>query len=100
MDPADALELPLAQFDPDPTALVVPRPPRTDQPFPARAVLCFFHEVLAERARDGRARRIGRFSVEVGGHDIYVIDTPDGPVAAFHPGVGAPLAVHHLETAI
>jgi uridine phosphorylase len=92
--------VPLTEFDPEPAALVVPRPPRTSEPFPAHVVLCFFHEVLTDLAEQGRARRIGAFSREVGGHPVYVIDTPDGPVAAFHPGVGAPLAAHHLETSI
>ncbi|HEX2807817.1 MAG TPA: nucleoside phosphorylase [Kineosporiaceae bacterium] len=92
--------LPLSEFDADPVALVVPRPPRTTEPFPSHVVLCFFHEVLDDLVGSGRGRRIGAFSREVGGHPVYVIDTPGGPVAAFHPGVGAPLAAHHLETAI
>ena len=92
--------LPLAEFDAAEQAMVVPHPPRTSEPFPAHAVLCFFHEVLADLESSGRGRRIGAFSREVGGHPIYLIDTPAGPVAAFHPGVGAPLAAHHLETAI
>jgi uridine phosphorylase len=92
--------LALTEFDADPSALVVPRPPRTSEPFPAHVVLCFFHEVLSDLADSGRARRIGAFSREVGGHPVYLLDTPGGPVAAFHPGVGAPLAAHHLETAI
>jgi uridine phosphorylase len=92
--------LPLIEFDPDPIALVAPRPPRTSEPLPEHVVLCFFHEVLNQLAETGGCRQIGTFSREVGGHPIYVLDTPAGPVAAFHPGVGAPLATHHLETAI
>lgn len=91
---------PLLDHDDDPVALVPPRPLRTDEPFPPRVVLCFFHEVLAARAEAGLARRIGRFSPEVGGHPVYLVDSPAGPVAAFHPGVGAPLAAIHLETAV
>jgi uridine phosphorylase len=91
---------PLLEHDADPTAIVPPRPLRTVEPFPARAVLCFFHDVLAARAQAGRARPIGRFSTEVGGHPVYLVDSPAGPVAAFHPGVGAALAAIHLETAI
>jgi uridine phosphorylase len=37
----------------------------------------------------------------VRGHGIYLVNTDDGdPVIVFHPGVGAPAAVHHLERAI
>jgi len=37
----------------------------------------------------------------MGGHGIYAVDGPGGaPVAVFHPGVGAPAAVHALERAI
>jgi uridine phosphorylase len=91
--------LPLAEHDPDPLGLVPPRPVRTTEPFPARAVLCFFHEVLVEREAAGLARRIGTFRAELGGHPILALSTPSGPVAAFHPGVGAPLAAIHLELA-
>lgn len=91
---------PLFEFDEDREAVVPPRALRTEEPFPRRVVLCFFHEVLAARAEAWRARRIGRFSSEVGGHPVYLVDSSAGPVAAFHPGVGAALAAIHLETAV
>jgi uridine phosphorylase len=92
--------LALVEYDDDPAALVPPRRLRTDEPFPPGVVLCFFHEVLAARAEAGLARPIGRFSAEIGAHPVYLVDSPTGPVAAFHPGVGAALAAVHLETAI
>ncbi|GAA2383672.1 nucleoside phosphorylase [Dactylosporangium salmoneum] len=89
--------LPLTEFDPDRAALIAPRPPALAEPLPERVVLCYFAEVLATLG----ARRIGAFSAELGAHEIYVVEDGDGPpVAAFHPGVGAPLAAHHLEQAI
>jgi uridine phosphorylase len=78
-----------------------PRPPKLDEPWPERAVLCFFHEQIAALHERGAARLAGRFSVEMGGHGIYVTEDSDGrSVAVFHPTVGAPSAVHHLEQAI
>lgn len=91
--------LPLFDFDPDPDAVITPTAPRVSEPWPTAAVLCYFHEQIAALAR--AARRIGRFSVEMGGHAIYAVDRPgDPPVGVFHPGVGAPAAVHTLERAV
>jgi uridine phosphorylase len=89
--------LALLDFDPDPEAVITPTGPRLSEPWPTAAVLCYFHEQIAALG----GRRIGRFSVEMGGHGIYAVDRAgDEPVALFHPGVGAPVAVHALERAI
>jgi uridine phosphorylase len=95
--PADAI--PLVEFDADPEAVVQPRPLALTEPMPSRAVVCFFHEVIADVAQQG-ARQIGAFSAELGGHPIYRLTVGDQTVAVFHPGVGAPLSVLHLEQAI
>jgi uridine phosphorylase len=91
--------LPLAEFD-DTDGLIAPRSLRHDEPFPDRAVLCFFPEVLLRLEETGRAHRIARFSGESGGAPVLVVDGPAGPVVALHPGVGAPLAALHLEEVI
>jgi len=93
--------LPLAEFDGD-AGLFAPRPPRGlgAGACPAAAVLCFFPEVLADLQRSGRGRPLGTFSADSGGGTILEVTTPHGPVTAFHPGVGAPLAVLHLEVAV
>lgn len=99
MDTSEDLRLP--RFDPDHEALITPSAPVLSEPWPRRAVLCYFHERIAALHERGTARLVGRFSVEMGGHGIYVVDGGDGaPVAVFHPGVGAPAAVHHLERVI
>jgi len=79
--------------------VVQPKPLRLTEPMPIRAVVCFFHEVIADVAQQG-ARQIGAFGVELGGHPIYRLTVGDQSVAVFHPGVGAPLSVLHLEQAI
>jgi uridine phosphorylase len=61
--------------------------------------VCFFHEVIADIARQG-APQIGAFGVELGGNPIYRLTVEDQTAAVFHPGVGAPLSVLHLEQAI
>jgi uridine phosphorylase len=67
---------------------------------PQRAVLCFFNEILAARAEAGELVAIGRFSREIGGAPLYLADVDGEPIAVCHPGVGAPLAAHHLENLI
>ena len=95
------MRLPLFDFDPAADAVVTPSAPKTSEALPGSAVLCYFHEQIAALYEQGWARRIGRFSVEMGGHGIYVVDRPGRePVAVFHPAVGAPAAVHALERAI
>ncbi|MFD1147391.1 nucleoside phosphorylase [Saccharothrix hoggarensis] len=94
--PADPL-----RFDPDADALITPSAPELTEPWPDRLVLCYFHEQIAALRERGAARLAGRFTAEMGGHGIHLVDAADGdPVAVFHPGVGAPAAVHHLERAM
>jgi uridine phosphorylase len=96
-----AEDLPLLQFDPSGEALIAPTAPVLSEPWPQRVVLCYFHEQIAALHARGSARLVGRFSVEMGGHNIYIVDAGDGDrVVVFHPGVGAPAAVHHLERAV
>jgi hypothetical protein len=83
------MDLPLTEFDPSATALISPHLPALDEPLPQRAVMCFFPEIVAALTVSHQARRIGRFSAELGGGDIFVLAHDGIPVAVFHPGVGA-----------
>jgi uridine phosphorylase len=94
------VELPLTEFDPSAAALISPSAPRLSEPLPERVVMCFFPEVIDGLVDTHGARAIGAFSREIGGHTIYRLVHDGIPVAVFHPGVGAPLAVQHFETAI
>lgn len=94
------MDLPLTEFDPSSHALITPAPPALTEPLPERVVMCFFPEVVTGLVDTHGGRRIGEFSREYGGHKIYQLVHGEVPVAVFHPGVGAPLAVQHFETAI
>nr|WP_063779403.1 nucleoside phosphorylase [Kibdelosporangium sp. MJ126-NF4]CEL22615.1 Uridine phosphorylase [Kibdelosporangium sp. MJ126-NF4]CTQ89757.1 Uridine phosphorylase (EC 2.4.2.3) [Kibdelosporangium sp. MJ126-NF4] len=95
------MDLPLLQFDSSGAGMYSPSAPKLSEPWPERAVLCFFREQIAALHEQGAARKVGQFTVEMGGHDIYVTEDSAGErVAVFHPTVGAPSAVHHLERAI
>jgi hypothetical protein len=41
------VDLPLTEFDPNPTALIAAVPPALDEPLPERVVMCFFPEVVS-----------------------------------------------------
>ncbi|MGS2644387.1 nucleoside phosphorylase [Streptosporangium sp. LJ11] len=94
------MDLPLMEFDPSSNALITPTPPALTEPLPERVVMCFFPEVVAGLVDTHGGRHIGEFSRELGGHEIYQLIHDEIPVAVFHPGVGAPLAVQHFEKAI
>ncbi|RSM80725.1 purine-nucleoside phosphorylase [Kibdelosporangium aridum] len=95
------MDLPLLQFDATGDGMYSPSAPRLSEPWPERAVMCFFHEQIAALHEQGAARLAGRFSVEMGGHGIYITEDSAGEsVAVFHPTVGAPSAVHHLERVV
>jgi nucleoside phosphorylase len=92
--------VPLLEFDPAPVSLIEPIPLTTTGPVPDRAVICFFHDVIAERCGEGRAVPIATFRWARGDSVFYRLDTAGGPVGVFYPGVGAPLACGSLEDAI
>ena len=62
--------------------------------------MCFFAEVIEEACAAGRATELCHFTWEHGSHPLYRLETDDGPVAVFHPGVGAPMAAGMMEEAI
>lgn len=102
--------IPLLEFDPDPSAVLLPESVPYLPQLPERAVLCFFPEAMADWAERGWLERVGQFGPDVGSQAVYLTTDaapaapgatgPAAPVAVFHPGVGAPLAAHHLEQAI
>jgi uridine phosphorylase len=91
---------PILEFDPDPDAVIrpdgIPRP----KDMPQCAVICFFKEVLDALVASGRAERLATLRSESGEHPIYAVSLGDRRVAAFHPGVGAPLSAGLLEEVI
>lgn len=88
-------DIPLLEFDPSRNAVIEPWAPRTTVPLPARAVACWFGDVVRDRTRGLQPA----FSValEHGAHDVFVIEHGGQPVVLFNPGVGAPLAAAALE---
>lgn len=96
---------PILEFDPHRHALIEPSahlcaPSREDVDVPARAVLCFFGDVVALMARETGARRVAQLYSEHGVHPIFELEHRGERVAFFQPGVGAPLAALFLEEAI
>jgi uridine phosphorylase len=67
---------------------------------PARAVMCFFGDVVSAVASQRGARRAAHLYSEHGVHPIFELEHRGERIAFFQPGVGAPLAALFLEEAI
>ena len=93
-------QYPILEFDPNPNAILNPRPKPGEQPLPERGVLCFFADVLRDLVADGRLTEIGCLYSEIGRNPVYGLEVEGQPVFVFHPGVGAPLAAAFLEETI
>jgi uridine phosphorylase len=95
-----AQTIPILQFDPDPGAIIDPQKEIAPIPIAARAVLCFFQDVITDLERAGRLRKVYELGSEIGRNPVYELDVEGEAVALCHPGVGAPLAAGFLEELI
>jgi len=91
---------PILEFDAAPEALLEPSRLIRPMDVPEHAVACFFQEVLASVVEHAGARVIRQLRSEIGTNPVYELDLGGQRVAAFHPGVGAPLAAGFLEEMI
>jgi uridine phosphorylase len=92
---------PILEYDPSPEALIEPaRVVKPVEDMPQRCVICFFQEVFDRLNKDGRLTVVKRLRSEIGRHPIYRLVLDGQALAAFHPGVGAPLAAALLDEVI
>ncbi len=91
---------PILEFDAAPEALLEPSRLILPMDVPEHAVACFFQEVLTSVVKHAGAREIRQLRSEIGTNPVYELDLGGRRVAAFHPGVGAPLAAAFLEEMI
>lgn len=92
---------PILEFDHCRKALINPKPyPDTPDRLPDRAVLCFFHDVIADLVSKGELREVHHFHSEMGKHPVYATTTAEKWTAVIQPGIGAPLAAGFLEELI
>jgi len=92
-------DIPLLEFDPDPTAILEPTATVGRRPqLPERVVMCFYAEIVD--ALPDEAERVGSLKAAHGTHPIWRLHRHGHDVAVFHPGVGAPLCAAFLEEAI
>jgi uridine phosphorylase len=90
---------PILEFDPSPTAVIEPSMMVSPVDVPPCTVMCFFSDVI-ERLKESGAPTLFELQAAHGTHPVFQVPTPAGPVAVFHPGVGAPLAAAFFEEAI
>ena len=67
---------------------------------PRRCVLCFFHEVIEERAAAGQLELIASLPGEGVPTPVYRLDEGGEPLAVVFPGIGASFAASVLEELI
>lgn len=94
-------EIPILEFDPDPSAMLEPSKLILRSPsMPSRCVICFFNDVIGRMLAEDRLAEIACLGSEIGRHPIYGINGSEPRMAIFHPGIGAPLAAGLLEEVI
>jgi uridine phosphorylase len=93
-------EFPILEYDPNPKAIIEPRHLSPPLDVPEHCVICFFPEVFTLLTQAGRLRELARTEWEDGPHVLYELEYQGKRLAAFHPGVGAPVAVGLLEHVI
>jgi uridine phosphorylase len=90
--------VPLLEFDPSPVAVIEPSRVFRRKAVPARAVVCFFSEVIADVCVGADVVQV--IPSEHVPHPIHVVEIDGEPLAVFNPGMGAPMAAMALECAI
>jgi uridine phosphorylase len=91
---------PILEFDPTPTAIIEPKHLIEPIDIPEHCVLCFFQDVFDGLLKEGRLKLLATQKSEIGAHPVYELDMGGRRLAAFHPGVGAPLAAALLDEVI
>lgn len=95
---ADFSDLPLLDYDDEAFAYVDPARHRGKADLPARAVICFFDEVVKDAV--GTAKPDYRLRWEHGFHGVWAIEADGQPLTVCHPGCCAPLAAANLDVLI
>lgn len=91
---------PILEYDSTPTAIIEPKHLIEQIDIPEHCVLCFFQDVFEGLLKEGRLRLLAQQTSEIGVHPVYELDVDGRRLAAFHPGVGAPLAAALLDEVI
>lgn len=97
---AAALDTPLLEFDPDPSALLQAAELLPRLKVPPGCVLCFFQDVIDGLQAAGRLRLLYELRSEIAANPVYELTVDGRSLAVCHPGVGAPLAAGFLEELI
>ncbi|MEK7325767.1 MAG: nucleoside phosphorylase [Chloroflexota bacterium] len=91
---------PILEFDPASHAIIEPKHLIAPIDTPEHCVICFFQDVFRQLLADGKLKLLSERRSEIGAHPVYELDMEGRRLAAFHPGVGAPLAAGLLDEVI
>ena len=93
-------DLPILEFDPDPEAILSPQVEALKGKLPARAVMCFFQDVLQDLLAQGKLNMVGQLRSEIGMNPIYTMQVDGTALTILHAGDGASLAASFLDDLI
>ena len=91
---------PILEFDPTPQAIIEPAEHVAPIDAPQHCVITFFREVLENLYAQGKAKIIATHHWADTERHLYELEFQGQRIAAINPGVGAALAVGHLEEVI
>ncbi len=90
-------EIPLLEYDTDPTAVIMPGHEGFDMVLPEKAVYAFLGEEVDRYARSRGARVAARFESETKLYPVYVLEEGGEEICFMQAPVGAPAAAQILD---
>jgi uridine phosphorylase len=93
-------EFPILEFDETRKAIMEPGQYADPADVPEHIVLCFFHDVVTQVAKNRKAIVAATLKSEMGIHPLFEIEVDGNRLGFMQPGVGAPMSAFLLEELI
>ena len=90
-------DIPLLEYDPDPTAVIMPEHEGLDLKLPRKAVFAFLYEEVDIYAKKHNAKVVSEFISATKSYPVYVLETNGQEICLMQAPVGAPAAVQILD---
>lgn len=90
-------EIPILEYDPDPSAVIMPGHEGLDMVLPEKAVYAFLGKEVDLYAREHGARTAAHFESETKLYPVYVLDIGGEEICLMQAPVGAPAAAQILD---
>ena len=90
-------EIPILEFDTDPSAVIMPNHENLDLNLPKKAVFAFLEEHIDEYAKKHNAVRVGEFRSATKDYPVYVVKHKGEDVCLCQAPVGAAPAAQLMD---